>query len=255
MSSGLGIVLSFAKLDGLERPVAVLLSAGPLPEKTIVERLGQIQDAVKTTRAVVRLLRDGMIAAVRGLLSLTPWSVWPPNRLKPEDAQKLEQLIPWKDDPQPNVDDRTVVLRADTPAPDRDAERLEKILDRASVVFGEETVQEIRADHASILSSTGGLKRLMAAVLSAESLSKPPDNPIGWLIAVGRKLHRTGIPDALWDKLAVRANAHRIQATAVPDASGGLLDEPVSTPNSRDRGRGSPTVDGDAKTLTRRSER
>jgi hypothetical protein len=203
MSSCLGTVLSFARLDSRERPVAVLLSAGPLPEKTIVERLGPIQDAVKTARAIVRLLRDGMIAAVRGLLRLTPWSVWPPNRLKPEDAQKLEQLVPWKDEPQLDVDDHQVGLANDPPTSSRDAERLEKIAARAAVVFGDDVAHEIRVDGQNIVRRAGSIKLLMAALLQTEAQNKPHPNPIALLIVIARKFAKTGIQDALWDRLEV----------------------------------------------------
>ena len=89
------LIWAFARLDSQEKWVAVVVASSPepIPAKVVVDRLGPTSGHITVQRAIKRLLRDQVIAVVRGLLQIADPRSWPAHRVNADDLVRLEQLV------------------------------------------------------------------------------------------------------------------------------------------------------------------
>jgi hypothetical protein len=86
--------LFLARFDGKERLVVLVLTAGPVPERSVLERLQADLDRAVVRRAIQRLRRDRVIEAVQGVLSLTSPTHWPGHRIEACERSIAAKLAP-----------------------------------------------------------------------------------------------------------------------------------------------------------------
>ena len=89
-------VLAIARFDQPEKWIVILLMASqdPVPESAVVNRLGPSAGHTAVKRAIRRLVRDQVVAAIqRGYLQVVDPRSWPEHRLTGTDLVTLEQLV------------------------------------------------------------------------------------------------------------------------------------------------------------------
>jgi hypothetical protein len=89
-------VLAIARFDKPEKFVALLLMASrsPIPATAVVNRLGPSVGHTAVSRAIKRLVRDKVVAAIeRGQLEIVDPRSWPPHRVTDADLSTLFSLV------------------------------------------------------------------------------------------------------------------------------------------------------------------
>jgi hypothetical protein len=96
--------LAVARFDKPEKFVAILLMASrsPIPATAVVNRLGPSVGHTAVSRAIKRLVRDKVVAAIeRGQLEIVDPRSWPPHRVTDADLSTLFSLVGPTHDDQP----------------------------------------------------------------------------------------------------------------------------------------------------------
>jgi hypothetical protein len=160
--------LSLARLDGFERWVAISLAGNSLPEKAIIDRLGL--DSAKVKRAIARLKKDGLVAVVRDLFSLTSPASWPGHRIKSDQLHRLERLFKESrvDTSEQSVPENQVTIQA---------------------VAAPKTVADIHADlreHATSVPSSRSHSEAVDEVMAAAAVPGASREDAIWLQLVER---------------------------------------------------------------------
>jgi hypothetical protein len=90
--------LFLARFDGKERLVVLVLTGGPVPERSLLEQLQADLDRAVVRRAIQRLRRDRVVEAAQGVLSLTSPTHWPSHRIEACERSIAGRLAPYAGD-------------------------------------------------------------------------------------------------------------------------------------------------------------